>query len=144
METRISAEDWKSTEMIRAENGLYDAIDRAGERIAEADRLMAELDEREENPPEATGIEALVAYATGPDAPEALRAAIEDVRSGRRSREEVLADPAITADPVIMAALEAVTRPEPAAGSWSTRGNDEPPAGYDPDDFSTHTFRLRD
>ncbi len=143
MDARISAEDWKSTAMIRAENDLYDAIDRAGKRITEADRLMAELDEKEKAGTAVNGIEALKAWATGPDAPEVLRAAIEDVRAGRLSRQQALSDPAITADPVLVVALEAVTRPdaELPAGRWARRRRDDPPAGYDPEDFSTHDLR---
>jgi hypothetical protein len=126
----VFAEDWKSTEMIRAENALHEAIERAERGIAEADELMAAQDEHAGE--EVTGAEALRAYADRPDAPEALRTAIHDVQSGLRSREDALSDPAITADPVVMAALELVTRP----GARRRRG--EPRAGYDPEDFSTH------
>ena len=128
----VSAKDWKSTEMIRAENDLHEAVDRAEGRIAAADELMAAQDERERSGEQVTGAEALRAYAERPDAPAALRDAIHDVQFGLRGREDALSDPAITADPVVMAALELVTRPgrRPQPG--------EPRPGYDPDDFSTH------
>jgi hypothetical protein len=126
----VSAEDWKSTEMIRAETALHEAIERAERGIAEADELMASQDSHET----LTGAEALRAYADRPDAPEALRTAIHDVQSGLRSREDALSDPAITADPVVMAALEMVTRP-----GTTHRGGD-PRVGYDPEDFSTHSI----
>ncbi len=135
MDVRISAEDWKSTEMIRAENGLHDAIDRAGRAIADADRRLAEADE--ERSEGDNGIGALKAYAAGPDAPAVLRAAIEDVETGRRTREEALADPAVTADPVVMAALEVVTRPAAPSTEWPRRPRADD-VGYDEEDFSTH------
>lgn len=134
MGVRISAADWKNTDMIRAENELHEAVERAEQRIAESDELMAELDERERSGEEVSGADALRAYADRPDAPEALRTAIHDVQSGLRSRDDALADPAITADPVVMAALEMVTRP-----GTLPRGGD-PRVGYDPDDFSTHSI----
>jgi hypothetical protein len=128
----LSAEDWKSTEMIRAENALHEAIERAERAVSDADELMAAVDERSGE--EATGAEALRAYADRPDAPEALRTAIHDVQSGLRSREDALSDPAITADPVVMAALELVTR------RGTRRRPGEPRVGYDPDDFSTFSI----
>lgn len=127
----VSAEDWKSTEMIRAENDLHEAIARADRRVAEADELMAAQDEQSRE--DVSSAEALRAYADRPDAPEALRRAIHDVQSGLRGRADALCDPAITADPLVRAALEMVTRPGPRH-----RGGD-PRVGYDPEDFSTHS-----
>lgn len=128
----VSAEDWKSTEMIRAENELHDAVERAEQRIAEADELMTEQAERADE--ELTSAEALTTYAERPTAPAALRTAIHDVLSGLRSREDALADPAIAGDPLLMAALEMVTRPgtRPRPGA--------PRVGYDEEDFSTHSI----
>lgn len=135
MDVPISAADWKTTEMIRAEDELYEAIDRADQQVAEAKELLSKLDAQPEQEP--NGIEPLKAYALGPDAPEVLRQAIADVEAGRRARADALSDPAITADPVVMAALEAVTRPGP--DSWPQR-RATPRPDYDPDDFSTHNI----
>jgi len=126
----VSAEDWKSTEMIRAENALHEAIERAERGISDADELMAAQEERSGE--EVSSAEALRAYADRPDAPAALHKAIHDVQAGLRSRDDALSDPAIAADPVVKAALEMVTRPNAIP-----RGG-EPRVGYDPDDFSTH------
>lgn len=127
----VSADDWKSTEMIRAENELHEAIERAERAVADADELMAAQDARERSGEEVDGAEALREYANRPDAPEALRKAVHDVQFGLRSREDALADPAITDDPVVRAALEMVTRPSAMPRSGESR------VGYDPDDFST-------
>jgi hypothetical protein len=127
----VSAEDWKSTEMIRAENALHEAIEQAEQAVAEADELMAAQDERERSGEEVDGAEALREYANRPDAPEALRRAVHDVQFGLRTRGDALADPMITEDPVVMAALELVTRPAAMPRGGTSR------VGYDPDDFST-------
>jgi hypothetical protein len=147
MDIRISAEDWKTTEMIRAENALFDAVDRAEKEMAEVDRRMAEM-EADDKP--AGKIEALTEFATGPVAPAELRAAVEQVNAGQLTREQALADPRIASNPLATAALDAATQ----AGVDDSGHDTAAPAtprprraaqrpDYDEEDFSTHTV-LRD
>ena len=130
-------ENFKTTDMIRAEQTLGEAADRAERAAAKAQQEHDEK-KRAEQPPTAEEIANLKAYATGPKAAPEWRRVVEKIEAGHLTGEAVAAGKAGD-DPDFAAAVSAQNRL--AAELVATaQQRQKPNRDWDDEDFSNNSF----
>lgn len=125
----MTPENWKSTEMLRAERDLDEALSKASAQLAAVDEHFRSL---EATRPRATPdqIEALVARAYAPDAPPEWIPVRRRVEAGELTWQDI-AEGRLLSDPDVFAAMRAGTDPVPVEE-------------FDENDFSRHHTVVRD
>jgi hypothetical protein len=135
-------ENFKTTDMIRAEQTMDDAASRAESAAAKA---QEELDERKraEQPPTDEEIENLKAYATGPKAAPEWRRVVEKIEEGQLTWEAI-ASGKVGDDPDFAAAVVAQNRLAEEMIAAAQQQQRRPPRDWDDDDFSNNSFLGKD
>ncbi|SDD37039.1 hypothetical protein [Actinokineospora iranica] len=129
-------ENFKTTAMLRAEQLLGDAAERAQQAAAKAQREHDEK-KRAEQPPSKEEIDNLKAYATGPKAAPEWRRVVEKIEAGQLSWEAI-ASGKVGDDPDFSAAVSAQNRlaAERAVAAQQQKSQRD----WDDDDFSNNSF----